>query len=80
VPKKIIIRLEQIDCLIYKKSTGNPKVFASKLGISESTLYEYLNELKELGAPILYNKFKETYFYYEEGNLKIKFEKKSTPD
>lgn len=77
--KKIIERFEKIDYLIAKKGTGNPLTFAKRVGISESTLYEYLNELKEMGAPILYNKYKETYFYYENGRFKIIFEKESTP-
>lgn len=77
--KKVIERFEKIDYLIAKKGTGNPATFANKLNISESTLYEYLNELKEKGAPILYNKYKETYFYYEEGRFKIIFEKNPTP-
>ena len=79
MPKKIIERFEKIDYLITKKSTGSPSEFAKKLDIGESTLYEYLNELKVKGAPILYNKYKETYFYEEEGKFKIIFEKKSTP-
>ena len=75
----MIERFERIDYLISRKGTGTPSTFARKLDISESTLYEYLNELKDKGAPILYNKFKETYFYYEEGRFKIIFEKNSTP-
>ena len=79
MPKKVIERFEKIDYLIAKKSTGSPSEFAKKLDISESTLYEYLNELKVKGAPILYNKYKATYFYEEEGKFKIILEKKSTP-
>ena len=75
----MIERFEKIDYLISKKCTGTPTQFANKLDISESTLFEFLNIFKENGAPILYNKFKETYFYEEEGNLKIFFIKKYTP-
>lgn len=62
MPKKMIERFEKIDYLIAKKGTGNPTAFAHKLDISESTLFEYLNILKDKGVPILYNKYKETYF------------------
>ncbi len=78
MPKKMIERFLKIDYLISKKVTGKPSEFAKKLDISESTLYQYLNELKDKGAPIIYNKNKTTYFYEEEGNFKINFEKKST--
>lgn len=79
MPKKFIERFERIDYLIARKATGNPSAFAKKMDISESTLYEYLSELKEKGAPIQYNKYKKTYFYSEEGRFKIFFEKTSTP-
>ncbi len=77
--KKVIERFEKIDYLISRKATGNPSTFAKRLDISESTLYEYLSELKEKGAPIYYDKYRETYFYNEEGRFKIFFEKSSTP-
>lgn len=79
MPKKVIERFEKIDYLIARKGTGNPSAFAKRLDISKSTLYEYLSELKEKGAPIHYDKYRETYFYNEEGRFKIFFEKSSTP-
>jgi predicted DNA-binding transcriptional regulator YafY len=49
--------------LIRSKRTGTPIQFAEKLEISESTLYQHLNDLRELGAPIAYDKFRQTYYY-----------------
>ncbi len=65
--------LEEIDSFIKHKSTGEPKKFASKIGISVATLYRYLNFMKENGAPVKYNYFRKTYYYLEEGSLKIHF-------
>ena len=74
----MIERFERINNLISKKGTKKPSVFAQKLNISVSTLYETLKVLKEKGAPIFYDRFKETYYYSEEGKFKIHFEKKYT--
>ncbi|MCO5237803.1 MAG: HTH domain-containing protein [Chitinophagaceae bacterium] len=69
-----IHRLESIDRLIRIKGTGTPQCFAKKLGISERTLYEYLAYMKELGAPIEYNKFKGSYYYTEQGGFNFHFQ------
>ena len=58
-----IERLKRIDKCIRMHATGSPKEFAYKIGISESKLYEELNLLKELGAPILFNKYSMSYQY-----------------
>ncbi|MBL7818778.1 MAG: HTH domain-containing protein [Saprospiraceae bacterium] len=55
--------LRRMDSLISLKSTGCPSCFAGKLGISEATLYRYINYLKNLGAPIQYVKDRESYIY-----------------
>jgi predicted DNA-binding transcriptional regulator YafY len=55
-----------MDTLIRLKATGSPKTFAGKIGISERTLFEYLNVLKELGADISYSKAAQSYFYIIE--------------
>jgi hypothetical protein len=68
-------RLEQIDFLISCRSTGNPKNFAKRIGVSERALYDTIILMKSLGAPIGYCKQKKTYFYVENGNLSIKFQK-----
>lgn len=69
-----LYRLESIDRLIRIKGTGSPRCFAKKLGISERTLYEYLSFMKDLGAPIGYNKFRESYYYTSEGGFNFNFQ------
>jgi predicted DNA-binding transcriptional regulator YafY len=66
-----IERLKRMDELIKTKSTGNPEEFAEKLSISQSHLFNLINELKTRDAPIRYNPTRKTYYYTEEYNLKI---------
>lgn len=66
-------RLESMDRLIRIKGTGTPQCFADKLGMSERTLYEYLAYMKELGAPIEYNKFRQSYYYTLPGGFDFSF-------
>jgi predicted DNA-binding transcriptional regulator YafY len=73
MPKKFFDRFTRIDQLIAWKATGTPQELAEKLEISESTLYEYFSVMKDLGAPIRYDKIKKTYYYEFKGRFKIKF-------
>jgi predicted DNA-binding transcriptional regulator YafY len=51
-----IERIEIIDHLIRIRGTGRPEELANRLNISVRTLYETLELLKGLGAPIDYFK------------------------
>ena len=66
---RIIIRL---DALIARGMTGSPKKLASKLAISERSVYNYISFMKkELQAPIVYNYQNQTYLYSEEWEFKL---------
>ena len=73
MPKKFFARFTRIDQLIRIKSTGSPLELANKLDISESTLFEYIAVMKDLGAPIKFDKCRSTYYYEIQGSFKIKF-------
>ncbi len=64
-------RLRRADQLIRMEATGAPRLFAQKLGISESYLYGILDEMKEMGLPLTYNKTRLTYFYTRPVKLRI---------
>lgn len=69
-----ITRIERLDGLIRRKSTGTPQELAEKLDISERWLYVFLEELKEeLGCPIVYDRTKRSYVYSEQGKMTIGF-------
>lgn len=71
-------RIKRMDELIRKKRTGCPDTFASKLGISKSTLMEYIKIMKELNCPISYDRYLESYYYEKNGKVVIEFMKLKT--
>lgn len=58
-----------MDDLIRRKATGNADEFASKLGICRSVLMENLTDLRELGAPIVFDESQCSYRYDGEFTL-----------
>jgi biotin operon repressor len=71
---KYIERLRRIDSLIYMKSTGTPEEFAEKLGIRRSTLFQSLQEMREIGVDIKYSCIRQSYYYADNRRIKIKLE------
>jgi len=69
--------LKRMDKMIRSRFTGSPENFARRLDISERTLYNYISVMKELGAPIRYSRYSESYIYIEDGGLIMEFEKTS---
>ena len=60
-----IRQIERIDALIRRKATGSPKQLASRLEISERTVYDCLELMKSMDAPIYYCRNKCSYCYQE---------------
>jgi predicted DNA-binding transcriptional regulator YafY len=75
MPRKFIERFKRIDDMIRNKSSGTPAQMAERLDISESTLYEFIAVMKELGAPVQYDKFARRYYYEYPGHFNISFVK-----
>ncbi len=72
-----IQRINRIDNLIRLKATGTAKELADKIGVSRRMVYNYIETMKELGAPIEYDSAKQTFYYSDNGKfylgyLKIK--------
>ena len=72
-----LVKIERMDWLIRMEATGNPHKFAKRVGVSESTLYELLKLMKEMGAGIRYDKNKQTYGYLTSMKFQFGFK---TPD
>lgn len=67
---RIVIKIHD---LIGIKQTGTPKELSEKLGISERSVYNYLNFMKkELDAPIFFSTYKQNYEYKGECKLNFK--------
>lgn len=74
---RYINRIRRLDSLIKRKSTGTPKELANKLDISERWLYKFLRELKEeFDCPIIYDHYKQSYVYEEQGSITLGFQKR----
>ena len=71
--KKLLHRLIRMDYLINLKSTGNPEAFGTRIGVSRRTICEYIRIMRELGAPIGYNRQRKTYFYINDGRFRVQF-------
>ena len=65
--------MERMHRLIKFKRTGPPDTFAEKLEISVSMLYRLMGDLKELGAPIEYSSFRQSYQYKQPTELRLGF-------
>ena len=70
---KYIERLEYLDFLIRNKQTGSPEILANKLNVSKSVIYDLLRIMKKMNAPIYYDNFEQSYSYYKQVKLVIKF-------
>lgn len=58
-----IHRVKFLDRSIRSQCTGTPEELAEQLGLSVSTLYQYLRAMRNAGAPIVYSKQHKTYLY-----------------
>lgn len=70
---EIFNRLKRIDLLIQRKGTGNASELADRLGLSRAHTYQYLNLMKDFGAPIKYCKYRQSYYYDEDGSFVTRF-------
>jgi predicted DNA-binding transcriptional regulator YafY len=73
MPRNFIKSFIYIDNLISQRSTGSPKMLGEKIGVSERTAKEYISVMKELGAPICYDKYRKSYFHKFQGHFNISF-------
>lgn len=68
---KQLERLRKTHQLIKHENTGTPKELAEKLHISVRQAYLVLEQLKELEAPVLFNRRTATYYYQHDYELTI---------
>jgi hypothetical protein len=74
---KQIERIKTMDELIAAEKTGTPIVFAKKLNLSRSQLYNELDLLRQLDAPIRYCKKRESFYYETPFELLLNFSLKT---
>ena len=65
-----IQKIKHFIYLVQKERTGSPIEVAIKLGVSERMIYNYVGILKnEFNVPIDYNRYKQSYCFFECGRL-----------
>ena len=70
---KQLLRIERLHCLIKRKATGTPSECAERLQISERQLYNTLELMKSMGAPVYYDFTICAYCYEYEVNWQFGF-------
>ena len=68
---KILERLQRLHTLIAQECTGSPLELSRKLHISERSVYNLLDQLKDFNAEITYDRSRKTYYYQNDFKLQI---------
>ena len=66
--------------LVEQESTGTPTEFANRLGISKTSLYDLIDELRSHNIKIVYSRSRKT--FYNASSIPIRIENiiKNSPD
>ena len=64
-------RISMMHRLVSRQRTGTPEEFARQLGVSRTSLYELIDELRSRGAPIAYSKSAKTFFYRQPYDIAV---------
>jgi hypothetical protein len=66
-----IERVHRIHKLIQRKATGSPDEFAEKLHLKRRQLYNILEEFRDYGANIKYNRMRGTFYYDNDFDVSV---------
>jgi predicted DNA-binding transcriptional regulator YafY len=64
-------RIGKMHRMVLRQNTGTPEECARRLGVSRTTLYELIDELRSRGAPIIYSKSAKTFYYSRPFDIDI---------
>jgi biotin operon repressor len=64
-------RISMMHKLVSRQKTGTPDEFAGQLGVSRTSLYEMIDELRSRGVPIAYSKSARTFFYRQPYDITV---------
>jgi len=65
--------LEKLDYMIRYKKTGSPEELAKKFKVSERCIRTHINTLRQLGAPIYFDRKRKSYCYSIDGFFSFTF-------
>ena len=60
---EILELIDRLDGLIRRKATGKPSQLARRLNVCERKVYQLIDMLRNLGAPVAYCSQRESYYY-----------------
>lgn len=66
---KYFMRLQYLDFLIRRKATGDQETFARKNNLSKRGLANVLEDMKQMGFPIKFDKCRKSYYYTKDGYM-----------
>ena len=66
--------IERTDGLVRRRATGSPNQLAERLGISVRSVYNLIEQMKEMGAPIQYCRNTSTYCYEYPVHFEVGFQ------
>lgn len=76
-----IERLQYLDKLIRKGSTGTPEELGRRLGISRSQLYNLIGYFNEIGMEVRFSRARNSFYYVSSGReIEIQFSVKIITD
>jgi transcriptional antiterminator len=70
---KQIERFQILNKLIHKQKTGSPEELANRLNLSRRQLYNYIEELKDLGMKVRYSRKHNSFYFDDSKKLEILF-------
>ena len=65
--------IERVDQLIRMKATGSPSALAEKLNVSRRCVYDIIDVMKRMDAPIEYDSKRKSFYYSYTCDLMIGF-------
>ena len=68
---KSLRRLQRLHKRITQENTGTPKELAGAMRISERSLYNLIDQLKDINAPVCYSRSRGTYYYSDDFQLEV---------
>lgn len=69
---KSLERLQRIHELIKSECTGTPSELAKNINVSERSVYNLIEQLRDLNASICYDRRRKTYYYDEDFQLQVR--------
>jgi len=78
--EKTIEKFMYLDFLIRMEKTGSAPDLAEKLGVSERTAFNYINNLRELGASVKWSAERQSYIYKSPKVLRFGFVSDNPPE